>query len=70
MRVSDPFDQMGFRMETFDDIHVQQSRRRFGARAAFITFNYTFGQHPRIRQPRPQQPTEPQAQPGDLPVGN
>jgi ferric enterobactin receptor len=70
VRVSDPFDQMGFRMTTFDDIHTQSSSRKFGARAAFITFNYTFGQQPRIRPSRPQQPSEPQGSPGDIPVGN
>jgi len=69
LRLSDPFDQMGFRLESFDDVHNQRSRRKFGARAAFITFNYTFGQTPRIRQPRPQPDQAPQ--PGnDIPVGN
>ena len=69
VRLSDPFDQMGFRLESFDDIHNQQSRRKFGARAAFITFSYTFGQTPRIRQPRPQPDQAPQ--PGnDIPVGS
>jgi ferric enterobactin receptor len=59
LRVSDPFDQMGFRFQTGDRFHEQDSRRKFGARAVFLTFSYNFGQTPRLRQQR--QPQEPQA---------
>lgn len=48
-RLSDPFDQMGFTFRTFDALHEQESRRKFGARAAYLTFSYNFGQQPRIR---------------------
>ncbi|HEX2204060.1 MAG TPA: TonB-dependent receptor [Longimicrobium sp.] len=59
LRVMDPFNRMGFGFRTFDDTHEQVSERKFGARAAYITFSYNFGRPPRI-QPRPQQQPEPQ----------
>ncbi|HEX8691128.1 MAG TPA: TonB-dependent receptor [Longimicrobium sp.] len=65
LRLSDPFDQMGFTFHTFDALHEQESRRKFGARAAYLTFSYNFGQQPRIRQ-RPQQQPEQQAPPAEI----
>jgi len=45
-------------------LYLLDSERRFGARGAFVSFNYTFGQAPRIRAPRPQeQPADPSAPP-------
>ncbi|HEX7239146.1 MAG TPA: TonB-dependent receptor, partial [Longimicrobiaceae bacterium] len=55
LRVMDPFNTMGFSLRTSDDRHFQESQRRFGARAVFLTFNYNFGRPPRMRQPRPEQ---------------
>ena len=63
LRVSDPFDQSGFRFQTADESHVQDSRRKWDQRALFVTFNYTFGQQPRLR-PRNQDGQQPPQQPG------
>ncbi|HEX5726579.1 MAG TPA: TonB-dependent receptor, partial [Longimicrobiaceae bacterium] len=63
VRVSDPFDQMGFRFRTADLLHAQQSERRWGARAAYLTFSYNFGQAPRLRNRPPQQPQQQEPQP-------
>jgi outer membrane receptor protein involved in Fe transport len=62
LRVSDPFQTTGFRVEVGDDNLLQITERSFNARALHLTFQYTFGQAPRVRQ-RPQEPQEPQ-QPG------
>jgi len=61
LRVADPFDQMRFRFETEDANTEQVSQRNFNQRAVFLSFNYTFGRPPRMRQPRPdqQQPQSP-----------
>ncbi|HYH80239.1 MAG TPA: TonB-dependent receptor, partial [Longimicrobium sp.] len=61
LRVADPFDQMRFTFETADDNSEQISRRDFNQRAVYLSFNYTFGRPPRMRQPRPdqQQPQSP-----------
>lgn len=61
LRVSDPFNTMRFRVEAGDDNIVQLTERRFNSRALHLSFQYNYGQAPRIRQ-RPQQPQpEPQA---------
>ncbi|HYJ80293.1 MAG TPA: TonB-dependent receptor [Longimicrobiaceae bacterium] len=71
LRLSDPFDQMEFSQRSLDAVHLQDSRRKFGARAAFLTFSYNFGRAPRIRQPQAQPDQQPQAQPGmDMPAGS
>jgi outer membrane receptor protein involved in Fe transport len=57
LRVMDPFNAMGFGFVTDDGRFAQSSRRRFGARGAFLTFSYNFGQQPKIRQ-RPTEQTE------------
>jgi outer membrane receptor protein involved in Fe transport len=61
LRVMDPFGTMGWTMRTSDGRVVQLMDRRFGARGAFLSFNWAFGSAPRIRQ-RP--PEEPAPQPG------
>jgi outer membrane receptor protein involved in Fe transport len=61
LRVMDPFNTMGFNVRTNDGRFVQETDRRFGARAVFLGFNYNFGRPPRIRQP--QQPQQPEADP-------
>lgn len=65
LRVSDPFNTMGFRVEAGDQTLWQITERRFGVRALHLTYQYTFGQAPRVRQPQPQQ--EPQG--GGFPGG-
>jgi hypothetical protein len=56
LRVQDPFNTMGMRIKTGDDNITQVTQRKFGVRAAFLTFQYNFGQTPKIRQqPQPQQ---------------
>ena len=53
LRVVDPFDQMGFRVEAADENILQITERNFDARSVHLTFQYTFGKPPRVRQPRP-----------------
>jgi outer membrane receptor protein involved in Fe transport len=55
LRVQDPFNTMGMRIRTGDDNITQITSRKFGVRAAFLTFQYNWGQTPKIRQPQPQQ---------------
>ena len=62
LRVQDPFNTMGMRIRTGDDNITQITSRKFGVRAAFLTFQYNFGQTPKIR-PVQQQPQD-QAAPG------
>jgi hypothetical protein len=62
LRVSDPFDTNRFRVEAGDDNVFQLTERRFNSRAVHLTFQYNFGQAPKIR-PRPQ-PQEQPATPG------
>lgn len=60
LRVIDPFNTIKFRIKAGDDNVVQLTERRFGVRAVFLTFQYNFGQVPKIRPPRQDAP-EPQA---------
>jgi outer membrane receptor protein involved in Fe transport len=60
LRVVDPFNTIGFKIRAGDDKLIQITERQFGVRGTFLSFQYTFGQAPRIRQPQ-QQPQEPQA---------
>ena len=63
LRVMDPFNAMGFGFATDDGRFAQTTRRNFGARGAFLSFSYNFGQQPRVRaRPTEQQP-EAAAQP-------
>jgi len=61
LRVQDPFNKMGIRIRTGDDNITQITSRKFGVRAAFLTFQYNFGQTPKIRpvQPQPQDQSAP-----------
>jgi outer membrane receptor protein involved in Fe transport len=52
LRVVDPFDTMGFRVEAAGDNMTQITERNFDARSVQLTFQYTFGKPPRVRQPR------------------
>lgn len=57
LRLQDPFNTMGMKIKTGDDNITQITQRRFGVRAAFLTFQYNFGQTPKLRpiQPQPQE---------------
>jgi ferric enterobactin receptor len=60
MRVSDPFETSGMRLQVGDDNVVQLTRRAFNSRAIHLSLQATFGQAPRVRQPRPEdEPTSP-----------
>ncbi len=50
LRLSDPFNTMGMGFVTSDGTYSQTSRRQFGARGLFLSFNYAFGQQPRGRE--------------------
>jgi outer membrane receptor protein involved in Fe transport len=63
LRVMDPFGTMGWRMRTDDGRVLQLMDREFGARGAYLSFNWSFGQAPRIRQ-RPQEDQGAGGQPG------
>ena len=58
-RVQDPFNTAGMKIRTGDDNIMQVTQRKFGVRAAFLTFQYTFGQTPRVRQPTQQPQDQP-----------
>jgi outer membrane receptor protein involved in Fe transport len=64
VRLSDPFNTNRFRVEAGDDNIIQLTERTFNSRAVHVTFQYNFGQAPRIRQPT----QEPQQQ-GGSPFG-
>jgi outer membrane receptor protein involved in Fe transport len=55
LRVMDPFNTMKMGFVTDDGRFYQTSQRHFGARGMFLSFNYAFGQQPRIRQRAPEQ---------------
>jgi hypothetical protein len=57
LRIVDPFNTGGFKIRAGDDNVIQITERNFGVRAAFLTFQYNFGQAPRIRQ-RQDQPEQ------------
>jgi outer membrane receptor protein involved in Fe transport len=60
LRVMDPFNSMGMGFVTDDGRFYQTSQRRFGARGAFLSFSWNFGQAPkRDRQRGAEQPDSP-----------
>ncbi len=61
LRVVDPLNRMGFTMQTVDPLYFQLNERRFGARAAYLTFSYNFGQKPRLRNSPPAEAPEVQS---------
>jgi outer membrane receptor protein involved in Fe transport len=63
LRVNDPFSTGRFRIRAGDDNVMQVTERTFGARSAFLTVQYNYGQAPKIRQPRPEQGDAPAAFP-------
>ena len=66
LRVVDPFNTIGFKVRAHNDEIIQLTQRQFGVRGTFLSFQYTFGQTPRIRQPQPQ---EQQPQGAGFPTG-
>ncbi|MEA2765053.1 MAG: hypothetical protein QOK07_1457 [Gemmatimonadaceae bacterium] len=58
VRFVDPFDTMKFRIKAGDDNLTQITARKFGVRATFVTFQYNFGQQPKIRLPK-EEPAQP-----------
>jgi len=64
LRLVDPFNAMGMGFVTDDGRVYQTSRRNFGARGAFLSFNWAFGQQPPRQRPRgAEQPDTPQPTP-------
>jgi ferric enterobactin receptor len=66
LRVVDPFNTIGFKVRAFNDEIIQLTQRQFGVRGTFLSFQYNWGQAPRIRQPQNQEPQQPQ---GGFPTG-
>lgn len=54
LRFIDPFNTIGFRIKTGNETLLQSTKRTFGVRGTFLSFQYNFGQQPKIRQPQPQ----------------
>ena len=61
LRVVDPFNTIGFKIRAYNDEIIQLTQRQFGVRGTFLSFNYTWGQAPRIRQPQPDNAPAPQS---------
>ncbi len=57
LRVVDPFNSVNFRVKVGNNTLTQITERNPGIRAAFLSFQYNFGQTPKIRQ-QPQQPQD------------
>jgi ferric enterobactin receptor len=58
VRFQDPFDTMKFRIKAGDDNLTQITARKFGVRATYVTFQWNYGQAPKIRPPR-EEPAQP-----------
>jgi outer membrane receptor protein involved in Fe transport len=58
VRFADPFDMMKFRITAGDDNLTQTTTRKFGVRATYVTFQWNYGQAPKIRAPR-EEPAQP-----------
>jgi outer membrane receptor protein involved in Fe transport len=58
VRFQDPFNTMKFRIVAGDDNLTQTTARRFGVRGTFVTFQWNYGQAPKIRPPR-EEPAQP-----------
>lgn len=55
LRFVDPFNTTGFKVRVSNDDLIQITQRKFGVRGTFLTFQYNFGQAPKIRVPRPEE---------------
>jgi len=56
VRFADPFNTMKFRIQAGDDNLQQITARQFGVRATYVTFQWNYGQAPKIRLPQQDQP--------------
>jgi len=54
LRVQDPFRTNAFRVQAGTSTLTQITERNPGVRGAFLTFQYNYGQQPRVRQSQPQ----------------
>ena len=59
VRFQDPFDTMKFRIKAGDDNLEQITARKFGVRATYLTFQWNYGQAPKVRLPQDQPPPQP-----------
>lgn len=53
LRLQDPFELARYRVTTESDEFSEVTERRWNGRVLWLSFNYSFGQAPRIRTPRP-----------------
>ena len=60
LRFTDPFNTQLFRVNVSNDDLSQLTERKFGARAMYLSYQMSFGQAPRVRQPTVQPAPEPQ----------
>lgn len=60
LRVADPFNTMKFRVNVGDDNINQLTTRQFNNRAVFLTYQWNFGQQPRMKQRRQEEQQAPQ----------
>ena len=58
LRVQDPFRTNHFRVQAGTSTLTQITERNPGVRGAFLTFQYNYGQQPRVRQPQQDQPQQ------------
>ena len=58
LRVQDPFRTNSFRVQAGTSTLTQITERNPGVRGAFLTFQYNYGQQPRVRQPQQDQPQQ------------
>jgi len=58
LRVQDPFRTNSFRVQAGTSTLTQITERNPGVRGAFLTFQYNYGQQPRVRQPQQEQPQQ------------
>ena len=58
LRFNDPFNTNRFRIVAGDDNVIQLTQRNFGAHSTWLTFQYNYGQAPRVRETQPPPSTE------------
>lgn len=58
IRFNDPFNTSRIRILAGDDNVMQLTARSFGARSTWLTFQYNYGQAPKVRETRPETSTE------------
>jgi ferric enterobactin receptor len=59
VRFQDPFNTMKFRIQAGDDNLQQITARRFGVRGTYLTFQWNYGQAPKVRLPQQEQAPPP-----------